>query len=603
MKFDFKKLLIFCLMLVCTLTVKVDAATLNAPELTVSNVTSSGKIKLDWNSVKGAEAYKVYRSTSKTGSYILLKTVTNSEHVNSNAVAGKRYYYYVRAVSKNGSLSAKSNVVNRYCKLKQPVIETITNVASSGKIKLTWNAIDKAASYKVYRSTSKTGTYSLIKSTEGTSFTNTSATAGKTYYYKIRAISSNTSANSAYSKLKYRACDLERPVVEIKLNSKGAPRLTWDAIDGAVKYEIYRSTNKSSGYCKMFSTTGVSYTNTNFDLDTQYYYKVKAICSAENGNSAFSVIDTIKTKANVPRYVLLDRIYAYVEPSSKSKSVAMPYMAEFGLGKIVYDYSSGKWYQIQYEGQTLYLWVAKGDKKFTDTESSYNYTSSNPYTQEILNLAKKIAFSWDTYYASNESTGIPDSNGKYGFDCSGYVTYCINTVMQKYNPAYRLIGDTGTLYKLGAVYNKGYKGEYSATDVSISNIQPGDLIFLDMSGTGMNHVAMYMGNGELAHISGTWNRVTIMPLEGSFEEKVVGVRRFIPQTVTAANKKMYANVGWCRLYEERSDQSKVLYTFKKNENLVLLYTNSGGNWAYVKTADNSKRGFVLTKFLSEGVTK
>ena len=129
---------------------------------------------------------------------------------------------------------------------------------------------------------------------------------------------------------------------------------------------------------------------------------------------------------------------------------------------------------------------------------------------------------------------------------------------------------------------------------------PGDLIFLDMSDdrSGMNHVAIYMGNGELTHISGLWDRVTIMPLEGQFESRVVGVRRFIPETVTAANKTMYANVGWCRLYEQRSDESDVLYTFSKNEKMKLLFTNSKGNWAYVTTYDGSKAGFVLTNFLS-----
>ena len=57
--------------------------------------------------------------------------------------------------------------------------------------------------YGVYRSTSKNGTYSLKKTTTSTSYTDTSAVAGKTYYYKVKAIGSNTSANSAYSSIKY----------------------------------------------------------------------------------------------------------------------------------------------------------------------------------------------------------------------------------------------------------------------------------------------------------------------------------------------------------------------------------------------------------------
>lgn len=62
-------------------------------------------------------------------------------------VSGKQYYYYVRAVARNGNVSSKSNVVKKYCKLKQPAIKKITNISSSGKIKLTWNKVADAVKY------------------------------------------------------------------------------------------------------------------------------------------------------------------------------------------------------------------------------------------------------------------------------------------------------------------------------------------------------------------------------------------------------------------------------------------------------------------------
>ena len=61
--------------------------------------------------------------------------------------------------------------------------------------------MDGAVSYKVYRATSENGTYKLMKTTTGTSYTNTSVTAGKTYYYKVVAVANNTAANSAASEI------------------------------------------------------------------------------------------------------------------------------------------------------------------------------------------------------------------------------------------------------------------------------------------------------------------------------------------------------------------------------------------------------------------
>ena len=54
-----------------------------------------------------------------------------------------------------------------------------------------WNKVTGAETYQVYRATSKTGTYSKVFTTTGTSYTHASATAGKTYYYKLEVILAN----------------------------------------------------------------------------------------------------------------------------------------------------------------------------------------------------------------------------------------------------------------------------------------------------------------------------------------------------------------------------------------------------------------------------
>ena len=69
-----------------------------------------------------------------------------------------------------------------------PVVK-IGNSAASGKPMLTWNAVEGATSYRIYRSTSKGSGYSLLGTTTATSYTNTGAKAGTTYYYRVKAVS------------------------------------------------------------------------------------------------------------------------------------------------------------------------------------------------------------------------------------------------------------------------------------------------------------------------------------------------------------------------------------------------------------------------------
>ena len=66
--------------------------------------------------------------------------------------------------------------------------------------KLSWKAVDGADKYVIYRATSSNGTYYKYDTTSKTTYTNISATAGTTYYYKVVAVSNNsTYADSAYS--------------------------------------------------------------------------------------------------------------------------------------------------------------------------------------------------------------------------------------------------------------------------------------------------------------------------------------------------------------------------------------------------------------------
>lgn len=264
------------------------------PKVSVTNVESSGKIKLSWKAVDGAVKYEVRRATSKSGTYSHLITTTNTSVVNTSAEAGKTYYYKVRAIHSDSSASsAYSSVVSRTCKLAQPKV-TATNVESSGRIKLSWKKISGAANYAVYRATSKDGDYKKLTTLTGTSFTDTSAKAGKAYYYKVRAIAKNTDIKSAYSSIDSRTCDLPRPKVTVKLTSSGNPKLSWKEVEGAVKYRIYRE-NYYGEFELIKTTTKTSFTDSDTSTGERYYYQVAAVHSNSKATSARCYVSATKT--------------------------------------------------------------------------------------------------------------------------------------------------------------------------------------------------------------------------------------------------------------------------------------------------------------------
>lgn len=174
---------------------------LTKPTVTVSNVASTGKNIIKWKPIKNADAYAVYRSTSKDGTYKKMTTTTKTSCTHTGAVASGLYYYKVQAVFKTNEClnSDFSQIVSRRCDLARPVV-TASIYKKTGKPKLTWKKVTGADKYKIYRATSKYGKYTYMGAVKATSYINKTAKKGRTYWYKVRAVDNDySSANSAYS--------------------------------------------------------------------------------------------------------------------------------------------------------------------------------------------------------------------------------------------------------------------------------------------------------------------------------------------------------------------------------------------------------------------
>lgn len=271
-------------------------APLPAPAVTSATDPASGKIMLNWAVVKNAEKYEVYRSLTKYGPFVNMTSTDGTGCTDTSAKPGYTYYYKVRAVAADGTKGDYSSVVYRTCDCAAPVVKGGNN-ASTGKVTLTWNKVSGAKEYVVYRANYSNGTYTKMFTTKNTSYTNTTANAGYTYYYKVKAISYKTAyADSAMSNMVTRTCDCAAPAVKIDLNSDGHPKLTWDKVTGAEKYRVYRSTD-GKNFSYYYTATATYFNNNSATAGTTYYYKVMAVSARMSyANSAMSSVVSIRAK-------------------------------------------------------------------------------------------------------------------------------------------------------------------------------------------------------------------------------------------------------------------------------------------------------------------
>ena len=258
--------------------------TLPAPTVTGGNDTQ-GRPTLKWKAVSGAAKYEVYRARSKDGDYIKYSTVTGTSYTNISYIEnGNTYYYKVRALKSDGTAGAWSSIVSVTYKQTLSAPTVTGGNDSQGRPTLKWKAVTGAAKYEVYRARSRSGEYIKYSTVTGTSYTNTSYIEnGNTYYYKVRALKSDGTAGawSSIVSVTYRAAStgtLPAPTVTGGNDSQGRPTLTWKAVTGAAKYEVYRSYSQNGNYSKYSTQTSTGYTNSSYlTSGNTYYYKVRAL--------------------------------------------------------------------------------------------------------------------------------------------------------------------------------------------------------------------------------------------------------------------------------------------------------------------------------------
>ncbi|ABS42267.1 C40 family peptidase [Clostridium botulinum] len=183
--------------------------------------------------------------------------------------------------------------------------------------------------------------------------------------------------------------------------------------------------------------------------------------------------------------------------------------------------------------------------------------------QDIVNYAKQFLGTPYVWGGTDPS----------GFDCSGFVQY-----VYKNKAGINLSRSTYTQINEG-------------TPVSQSNLQPGDLVFTD----NLNHVGIYVGNGQMIHSPETGDVVKISPIRNFYAG-----RRIIntPKSFVKIDGGGYAN------YNGAPGVNLIIRDFSSDVARVFAWVDSdtGASWSFALNPPNSNYT-KLYKNTSKVVTK
>ena len=270
-----------------------------------AEAVTDATINLTWDAVEGAKVYYVYQGIIK------LVTVAEPTHLVTGLQAGKEYCFTVTAVNDGGE-SAKSESACATTLVDETVEkpaapQNLTVMALvPGELTLTWDAVEGAEEYNIYGGGEYKGTLAQ------TSVDITELDANTQYCFTVTAV--NKGGESEHSN---EVCEttmeegnVEKPAgpqnLTVMALIHNELRLTWDAVEGATKYNVYQ-----------FEELLGSISNTEVDIfdlasDTRYCFTVTAIIDGVESEPSNEACETTLSEESIVE--LTSSINVYPNP-------------------------------------------------------------------------------------------------------------------------------------------------------------------------------------------------------------------------------------------------------------------------------------------------
>jgi len=173
----------------------------------------------------------------------------------------------------------------------------------------------------------------------------------------------------------------------------------------------------------------------------------------------------------------------------------------------VLEVTNSYWVKVNYNGKVGYVSSSYITLNFSGSSSGGSTVVNQPASQnetadQIISFAEslmgKVAYEY----------GVRNTS-KLIFDCSSFTQYVFAQFGIKL--------DWGTRYQKNA-----------GQAVSKSNLQKGDLVFFATSGSSINHVGIYIENGNFIHNTPSKNGVSVNSLNsGYWADKYISARRVL----------------------------------------------------------------------------
>lgn len=250
---------------------------------TISSVANTDDgIEISWKALENAAYYVVYRKEAGVDTELKeYATVTTNSFLDnvSDVTAGKAYTYSVQAVSDYGE-SAVSKTGYTITRVPSTVVTDM--VTGTDNITVFWQSVEGVDGYHIYRKT-ELSSWEKVGTSKGEVlvYKDTSVVSDNEYYYAAVPYIGNSEGAKVSSdfKLYYLAA----PGTVVADNTKDAIKVTWQASDGALYYNVLRKVGEKDDFYLVKTVNAgevLEYVDYDTVEDSIYYYSVQAFSAA-----------------------------------------------------------------------------------------------------------------------------------------------------------------------------------------------------------------------------------------------------------------------------------------------------------------------------------
>ena len=263
----------------------------------VEVANASNGVKISYSAVDGAERYKIYRKAEGETSWKLFGTTTALSAVDKTVVSGVKYTYTVRGIkgSEQGRYD-QTGVSVLY--LAQPVVRAENKISG---INVTWNKINGAESYYVYRKANGAKSWTRVATVKADklNYADTKVSDGVNYVYTVRAVSGST-LSTYTSGLSFNRVSRAN-IAKVENVVAGTAKVTVSVVKAFTGYQLQYATKSNFSDAKTLGVSnGTAQTVvrnvSGLKKGTTYYVRIRGYKKSGNTISygAWSTAKTIK---------------------------------------------------------------------------------------------------------------------------------------------------------------------------------------------------------------------------------------------------------------------------------------------------------------------